>query len=75
MVKRRVEWKTYLIIGIITFAFFFSGIFTGIFMSIKKIDILSEQVDQFRTSIRETETMMQEIRKLPQQKRYRKNTL
>jgi thiol-disulfide isomerase/thioredoxin len=58
MVKRSVEWKTYLIIGIITFIFFLSGIMTGIFLSKTKVDTLVEQVDQFRTNIRETETMM-----------------
>lgn len=58
MVKRRVEWNTYVIIGVITFIFFFSGIFTGIYINKMKVDVLSDQVSQFRTSMTDTETMM-----------------
>jgi len=58
MVKRKVEWKTYLAIGIITFIFFLSGILTGLFISKAKVDTLVEQVNQLGINLRETETIM-----------------
>lgn len=58
MVKRRVDWKIYILIGLVTFIFFFSGIFAGVLISKTKIDVLSSQVDQFSSSMKETETMM-----------------
>lgn len=52
---RKIEWKTFLIIGIITFIFFISGIYTGIILSKEKVNTIEEQIKYFSYSLRDTE--------------------
>ena len=52
---RKVDWKIYIIIAIITSMFFITGIYTGFVLSKEKIDIISEQVGALDSGLKDTE--------------------